>query len=439
MNLRHRCISIAALVAMLFAALPLRAPALELHSIEQAAADYRNSNEQLQDMFRSALLDTGKLAEYAPDGTAYVKTGDIPAEWLRDASAQSRPYLYFAKDDSDVRRLLQAIVARMTKYVQIDPYANAYTLDYRVWEQKFELDSLAYPTTLAWSYWKTTHDSSIFTPDFSKMLDSVLATMQREQDHPRNSSYTHKELANDGKGRPVGYTGMIWTGFRPSDDACYYNFLIPSEMFAVVALGDMSEIERDVYHNVVKAREAKALRDEVQRGIQTYGLVLVPKYGYVYAYEVDGLGHAILTDDANIPSLLSAPYIGYTLAGDKYYDNTRRFLLSQDNPSFYQGQRARGIGSYHTPDHWVWPLALIVQGMTATTAAEKQDVLTQLLASDPGDHLLHESFNPNDPHQFTRQDFGWPNALFSEFVMTQFQGVAQIPMGDTGDLEFRSE
>lgn len=439
MTLRDRCVSLAVLLAVLLAGLPLRAPALELHSIEQAAADYRNSNEQLQDMFRAALLDTGKLAEYAPDGTAYVKTGDIPAEWLRDASAQSRPYLYFAKEDADVRRLLQAIISRMAKYVQIDPYANAYTLDYRVWEQKFELDSLAYPTTLAWSYWKTTGDTSIFTPDFSKMLDSVLATMQREQDHPRNSSYTHKELANDGKGRPVGYTGMIWTGFRPSDDACYYNFLIPSEMFAVVALGDMSEIERDVYHNVVKSREAKALRDEVQRGIQNYGLVLVPKYGYVYAYEVDGLGHAILTDDANIPSLLSAPYIGYTMAGDKYYDNTRRFLLSQDNPSFYQGQRARGIGSYHTPDHWVWPLALIVEGMTATTTAEKQDVLTQLLASDPGDHLLHESFNPNDPHQYTRQDFGWPNALFSEFVMTQFQGVAQIPMGDTSDLEFRSE
>ena len=339
-----------------------------------------------------------------------------------------------------MRRLLPAIIARMAKYLQIDPYANAYTLDYRVWEQKFELDSLAYPTTLAWSYWKTTGDTSIFTPDFSKMLDGVLATMQREQDHPRNSRYTHKELANDGKGRPVGYTGMIWTGFRPSDDACYYNFLIPSEMFAVVALGDMSEIERDVYHNVVKAREAKALRDEVQRGIQNLRVgARCRNTATSTPTKSTGSGHAILTDDANIPSLLSAPYIGYTTAGDSYYDNTRRFLLSQDNPSFYQGQSARGIGSYHTPDHWVWPLALIVQGMTATTTAEKQDVLAQLLASDPGDHLLHESFNPNDPRQFTRQDFGWPNALFSEFVMTQFQGVAPIPMGDTSDLEFRSE
>jgi uncharacterized protein len=430
-------------IALLCTAVPvlqaLPAAALELHSIEQAAADYRSPNEHLEEMFRAALQDTSRLAQYAPDGTAYIMTGDIPAEWLRDASAQARPYLFFAKDDPDVRALLRAIIARMVKYLQIDPYANAYTLDYRVWEQKFELDSLAYPTALAWSYWKTTGDASIFTGDFSKMLDDVLATMEREQNHPRDSRYTHKELPNNGQGNPVGYTGMIWTGFRPSDDACEYNYLIPSEMFAVVALGDMAQIELEVYHNEIKAREAKALRDEVQRGIQTYGLVLVPKYGYIYAYEVDGLGHAILTDDANIPSLLAAPYFGYTTANDRYYQNTRRFLLSQDNPSFYQGHWARGIGSYHTPDHWVWPLALIVEGMTATTGAEKEDVLGQLLASDPGDHLLHESFNPDNPQQYTRRNFGWPNALFSEFVMTQFEGVAPIPMGDTSDLEFNTE
>ncbi|HET9029030.1 MAG TPA: glycoside hydrolase family 125 protein [Candidatus Aquilonibacter sp.] len=426
-------------LALLMVTLPLRSPALELQSIARAAGDYHSSNPHLELMFRSALLDTGKLASYAPDGTAYIKTGDIPAEWLRDASAQARPYLFFAKDDPDTRALLRAIIARMAKYIQVDPYANAFTMDYRVWEQKFELDSLAYPVTLAWSYWKTTGDSSIFNSDYQKALDAILATLQREQDHPRNSRYTHKELADDGKGRPTGYTGMIWTGFRPSDDACYYNFLIPSEMFAVVALGDMAEIERDVYHNVVKANAATSLRDEVQRGIQTYGLVLVPKYGYIYAYEVDGLGHAILTDDANIPSLLSAPYIGYTVPGDRYYENTRRFLLSQDNPSFYQGSVARGIGSFHTPDHWIWPLALIIQGLTANSESEKQDVLNQLLASDPGDHLLHESFDPNDPKRYTRPDFGWPNALFSEFVMTQFQGVGEIPMGDTSDLEFRSE
>lgn len=427
-----------ALICALVMGLPAAASPLQLPAIVRAADAYTNSNAHLEEMFRAALLDTGNLVQQAPDGTDYIATGDIPAEWLRDASAEVRPYLFFARDHPQVRQLLRGVIARMAKYIQIDPYANAFTLDYRVFEEKFELDSLSYPVTFAWSYWKTTGDTSIFTPSFSKALDAILVTMQREQDHPRDSRYTHKELYN-GTGRPVGYTGMIWTGFRPSDDACFYNFLIPSEMFAVVALGDIAEIERSVYHNLIKANEALALRDEVQRGIQTYGLVLVPKYGYIYAYEVDGLGHAILTDDANIPSLLSAPYLGYTTTSDQYYLDTRNFLLSQDNPSFYQGKYARGIGSFHTPDDWVWPLALVMQGLTASTQAEKADVLNELLASDPGDHLLHESFDVNDPSRFTRQDFGWPNALFAEFVITQFEGQPEIPMGNTSDLEFRSQ
>ena len=426
----HRRIS--TFLGLLTIALVAVAPAsgLEIQSIVRAAAQYQNPNAHLQTMFRTALLDTTKLAEFAPDGTAYVKTGDIPAEWLRDASAQVRPYLYYAKTDPAVRELLRAIIAREAKYVQVDPYANAFTLDYRVWEEKYELDSLAYPVTLAWSYWRVTGDAAIFTDDESKAFDAILATMQREQNHSVNSHYTHTELPNGGKGRPSGYTGMIWTGFRPSDDASYYNYLIPSEMFAVVALGDMEQIERQVYNNSAKADQAKTLRDQVQRGIQTYGLVPVKKYGKIYAYEVDGLGHAILTDDANIPSLLSAPYIGYTTVSNPYYLNTRAFLLSQDNPSYYTGSVARGIGSYHTPDHWVWPLALVMEGLTASSQTEKQDVLNQLLASDPGDHLLHESFDPNDPKRYTRPDFGWPNALFSEYVMTSFGGVPLIPMGD---------
>ena len=101
----------ALIVATLIATLPIHASSLELETIQRAAANYNNPNEHLQEMFRAALLDTGKLAEYAPDGTAYIKTGDIPAEWLRDASAQSRPYLFFAKNDPDTRTLMRAIIA----------------------------------------------------------------------------------------------------------------------------------------------------------------------------------------------------------------------------------------------------------------------------------------------------------------------------------------
>ncbi len=418
------------------------ARAVELESIATAASAYRNPNAHLQEMYRAALLNTSQQATMAADGTAYVKTGDIPAEWLRDASAQVRPYLYFAKTDMQVAMLLRGIVAREGKYLQVDPYANAFTIDYRVWEQKFELDSLAYPIILAWSYWKATGDTSIFTPDLSLGFDRALETMEREQDHTHNSHYTHKELRDDAGApnpNPVAYTGMIWTGFRPSDDPCKYNYLIPSEMMAVVALGDLEEMDREVYRNLLKSNRAKTLRAEVQDGIQEYGEVYTPNYGYVYAYEVDGLGHETLMDDANVPSLLSAPYLGYTKPDSPVYKNTRRFLLSKDDPYFYVGKVASGIGSAHTNDGFVWPLALIMEGLTTTSEGERQAVLAELLASDPGDHLLHESFDPNDPGRFSRKDFGWPNALFSEFVMTNFGGTTEIPMGNTSDLEFRGE
>jgi hypothetical protein len=207
----------------------------------------------------------------------------------------------------------------------------------------------------------------------------------------------------------------------------------------VVALGDLEEIERVVYRNLIKSNRAKMLRSEVQDGIQEYGEVFTPNYGYIYAYEVDGLGHQTYMDDANIPSLLSAPYLGYTKADNFVYKNTRRFLLSKDDPYYYVGSLARGIGSAHTSDGYVWPLSLIVQGLTASGDAERHEVLTELLASDPGDHLLHESFDPNDPARFSRKDFGWPNALFSEFVLTTLNGSPPLPMGDTSDLEFRGE
>ncbi len=430
---------VAAVLALVIVSGLRPAVAVDLDSIVKAAASATYADPKLQIMFRAALVNTTKQATIASDGTAYVKTGDIPAEWLRDASAQVRPYLFYAKGDAQVQNLMRGIIARMGKYLQVDPYANAFTVDYKVWEEKFELDSLCYPVILAWSYWKQTGDTSVFTPELAAGLDRVLDTMEREQDHAKNSRYTHKEITNAGKGAPTKYTGMIWTGFRPSDDACYYNFLIPAEMMAVVALGDLQEIERDVYHHLLKSERAASLRREVQTGIQTFGEVLTPNYGYVYAYEVDGLGHSLLADDANIPSLLAAPYLGYTKPTSTVYANTRRFLLSRDNPYYYVGKVARGIGSAHTPDGRVWPLSLLVQGLTATTDAERKEVLAELLASDPGDHLLHESFDPNDPTKFTRADFGWPNALFSEFVLTEFTGVAPVPMGSTADLDFRDD
>jgi meiotically up-regulated gene 157 (Mug157) protein len=304
-----------------------------------------------------------------------------------------------------------------------------------VWERKFELDSLCYPVLLAWKYYKVTGDMSVFTPEVIAAFRRVLDTMETEQDHVGRSRYTFASKTEHAGANPVGHTGMIWTGFRPSDDVCTYNFLIPAEMMAVQALAAMKEMAGTL-HDAAMAKRAEILRQAVHAGIQKYGIVRGPEGRRIYAYEVDGLGHTKLMDDANIPNLLAAPYFGYVGLGDPVYRNTRRFVLSKANTYFYAGKLAAGLGSPHTPPGMVWPLGLLADGFTTDDPARQQKVLGMLLASDPGDHRLHESFDPNDPKKLTREDFGWPNAFFTEY-MAKLRGAPDHPRPSTSGLPFK--
>ncbi len=404
--------------------------------IVAAAAAFRDPNPALQAMVRSALLNTGTQIVAAKDGTAFVKTGDIPAEWLRDSSVQVEATWLGYASDPQVRALFKAVIERQARYLIVDPYANAFNQDYSVWERKFELDSLCYPILLAWKYYKVTGDASVFTPAVRRAFLRVLDVMEIEQHHARRSAYRFKSDTQQAGLHPVGYTGMIWTGFRPSDDPCRYNYLIPAEMMAVQALAALRDIAA-VYHDGAMAARAERLRQAVHQGIQTYGIVRGPGGRPIYAYEVDGLGHANLMDDANIPNLLAAPYFGYVGIDDPVYRNTRSFVLSRANPYFYSGPLASGLGSPHTPPGMVWPLGLLAEGFTTRNPAEQQRVLAMLLASDPGDHRLHESFDPRDPARFTRKDFGWPNAFFTEYV-AWLRGAPPHPVPSTAGLRFDS-
>jgi meiotically up-regulated gene 157 (Mug157) protein len=404
----------------------LRRP--HLPAVEKAAASFNDPNKDLEHMYRSGLLNAvTKQSFLEPDGSIYVQTGDIPAEWLRDSSAQVRPYLYFV-DDKEVRDYMKKVIARQAEYITIDPYANAFKENKGIWEQKYELDSLCYPILLAWTYWRVSNDSSIFTPEFQKAMHKAFETMKLEQDHEKNSKYTHKELTEKEKDRPVGITGMVWSGFRPSDDACRYHYLIPSEMMAVSALKGLEQIEKTVYKDEKFAAQVATMRQEIDAGIHKYGVVTNKDYGKVFAFEVDGLGNHILLDDANIPSLLSAPYLGYVSGDDPIYQNTRKMLLSKANKNYASGKVASGIGSEHTPAGYIWPLAMIMQGITEKDPAKVKQQVKELLACDPGDHLLHESFDPDDQKKYTRPDFGWPNALFAEFIMLKFQNKKPLPL-----------
>ncbi len=311
---------------------------------------------------------------------------------------------------------MRGVVARQAKYILIDPYANAFTAHYTVAERKFEIDSLLYPIWFAAAYYRQTHDSSIFTPEVRRAFVRVVAVLRDEQHHETRSTYRHDQLANGGRGSAVRYTGMVWTGFRPSDDPARYQFNVPENMFAVVVMHDLTNIARDVWNDPKMAENAWGLSVEIQRGIEQNGTLELKGVGRIYAYEVDGLGHANVMDDANVPSLLSIPYFGYLPAQNSLYKTTRAFVLSDRNPYYFHGRYASGVGSPHTPHGYVWPLALCVQALTASDDNEVQRVLGFIAASDIGDHRLHESFDANWPEQYTRADFAWPNALYAELV-----------------------
>jgi len=406
-------------VAIVAAVLAITArPVLAAPTADNANARPAAVSVTLQRIYQTAYDEAySRHAIFQRDGTTYVSTGDIGAEWLRDASATMMPYIGLSKTDQYVRDMLRGTIARQGRYILLDPYANAFSIDYRVSERKFEVDSLLYPIWFGYLYWKATGDRSIFTPELQRSFARVLETLRVEQHHSSRSHYRHPELANRGMGSPVGYTGLIWTGFRPSDDAARYQYNIPDNMFGVVVMRDLTEIERTVYRDGRMAQNAWGLSVEIQRGIERYGIVNMPGYGRVYAYEIDGFGHANMMDDANIPSLLSMPYYGYVGATDVVYKATRGFVLSPRNPYFYRGKFAEGIGSPHTPKNYVWPLSLVMQALTSTDRAESDRMMKFIANSDTGDHRLHESFNVDWPESYTRDDFAWPNALFAQLML----------------------
>lgn len=387
-------------------------------------------------------LDTA--AEQLEDGTTFMLTGDIPAMWLRDSAVQVTGYLPFAKADPDVDALIRGLLRRQFDYIVLDPYSNAFNKEPNnhghkddvtdwdspwIWERKYEIDSLCYPLWLAQKYVTETGNYTVYDDGFRTALGRILDTFETEQHHEERSKYRHMRpkypqfptLTNEGKGAPVGYTGLTWNGYRPSDDVCEYGYLIPSNMFAVVVLEWLIAHIEEAGTGAYLARMQKLVSD-IRQGIERFATVEHPVYGKIYAYEVDGLGGVNLMDDANVPSLLSLPYLGYCAADDPVYLNTRRFVLSEANPYFYSGKAASGVGSPHTPVRYVWHIGIIMQLLTSTDATERKRCFETLLATDAGKGVMHEGFDCDDPSAFTREWFCWANTLFALAVTTLIDG-----------------
>ena len=351
------------------------------------------------------------------DGTIYVQTGDIPAMWLRDAAAQTLPYVRLTSARPVLRSWVRAVIAREALMILRDPYANAFRADYGIWERKWEVDSLAYPVVLAYAYERVSNDRRIFTRPFRRALARIVATYDCERRHATCSRYRYAGRGLTERRGRARETGMIWSAFRASDDPTRYAYNVPEQMLAVTALRDLADLAVGGYGDSALGRRARALADTVERAVARYGTTFDFRCGgRVYAYEVDGFGNAVLDDDANIPSLLAAPLTNFVSIDDPLYHRTRGCALSSRNAYFYRGRFASGIGSAHTPRGYVWPLALIARALTSSDRGEVLAQLRALEASAGRDGLIHESFDPQDPRRFTRAEFGWANAMYAELL-----------------------
>ncbi|MEG0692039.1 MAG: glycoside hydrolase family 125 protein [Oscillospiraceae bacterium] len=395
---------------------------------------------KLKPLIRQCFLNTIETTvKRLDDGSVFVITGDIPAMWLRDSAAQIKPYVKYANEDNSLKEIIKGVIAKQAYYINIDPYANAFNScekenehGYKdstnfeskwVWERKYEVDSLCSALFLSYEYYTKTNDTSIFTRAFRIMLENIVDTFTKEQNHEESEYFFTRSdcvpsdtLVNSGKGTPVSYTGMTWSGFRPSDDACSLGYLIPANMMAAVALKYASVMAEDGYQHTMLAQKCLELANEIDDGIQAYGIVDHPKYGRIYAYETDGMGNYNLMDDANSPSLLAIPYIGYRSADDEVYQNTRKFILGEDNPYYYVGTYAKGIGSPHTPKYYIWHIALTMQILTSHDESEIEECINTIATTHANTNFMHEGFDVNNPNNFTRDWFAWANTLFAQMV-----------------------
>jgi uncharacterized protein len=378
-----------------------------------------------------------QITDGVPD--TFVITGDINAMWLRDSTAQVWPYLPFIKEDTNLYQLILGVINRQGKCIKIDPYANAFNKEAtgsewesdntdmkpELHERKWEVDSLCYPVRLAYNFFKITGDTSFFTPTYGEALKSVLTTFKQQQRKQGKGPYHFERktetatdtLPGNGYGNPVRPVGLICSSFRPSDDATIFPFLIPSNYFAVVSLRQMAEMFSKISHEQGLADECLILASEVEKALKEYAVANHLKYGNILAYEADGFGNQLFMDDANVPGLLSLPYLDCIPDSDPMYKNTRKFVLSEDNPWFFKGKAGAGIGGPHVGENMIWPLSIIVQALTSKDEKEIETCLQTLKRTHAGTGFMHESFNKDNPEKFTRSWFAWANTIFGELIL----------------------
>jgi meiotically up-regulated gene 157 (Mug157) protein len=425
---------------------PLAQRKFNSKAVEKLIADIRRNtgNKEIGWLFENCFpntLDTTvefEMIDGKPD--TYVITGDIDAMWLRDSSAQVWPYIPLCHEDKDLQQLIKGVINRQVKCIIKDPYANAFYKDEKkvsewketditdmkagVHERKWEIDSLCYPIRLAHGYIKETGDLSVLDDQWVEAMRLVIKTFREQQrfhnpgpyNFQRKTAWATDGVPMAGYGYPAKPNGLICSMFRPSDDATIYPYLIPANFFAVVSLQQLAELFQRKGGLEKEINEAKSLAQQVSAALKENAVTPHHKYGQIYAYETNGFGSFNLMDDANVPSLLALPYLGAVPSTDKLYRQTRSYVLSEDNPFYFKGTKMAGVGGPHIGLDMVWPMSIVMQGLTSTDDKEIKNCLSMLQQCHAGTGFMHESVHKDDTAKFTRKWFAWANTIFGEFI-----------------------
>lgn len=386
---------------------------------------------------------------------SFIVTGDISAEWLRDSTNQLAQYQRLAKKDTTIENLLLGAINTQAEYVIQSPYCNAFQPPppskikvsdngqgdsvhpayepSQVFECKYEIDSLAHFLSLTNQFYNHSGSTAFITKRWLEAIDNLISVIDeqsqstfdpktgtfqpQEYRFQRNTNTGTETLNLAGNGNPLNYgTGLVRSAFRPSDDATILGFFIPGNAMIAVELQRTASILSKASKPDL-AQQLRARGERIEKGIWEHAVVQHRKFGSVFAFEIDGYGSSILMDDANLPSLLALPLLGFVGRDEKTYQNTRKMILSKEgNPYFLTGSEFSGIGGPHIGFEHAWPMSLLVQAMTSEDDEEIMKMLAAVKEASPLG-LVHESVNVEKIRDYTRSWFAWANSVFAQTIL----------------------
>ncbi|EAU84952.2 hypothetical protein CC1G_00471 [Coprinopsis cinerea okayama7 len=396
-------------------------------------------------------LDTTVRYYSEEHNLAFIITGDITAQWLRDTANQFAHYHSLLRVDPALAKLVKAVINNEARYVAQFPYCGAFQppsesglpTSHNEWadnvivnppvdpdivfECKYEIDSLCGFLKLSRAYYQETKDDSFINDHWKHAVDQIFRVI-REQSQPSFDedfnfiSYYNwtgsrgalsPRVNNRGNNEPKAYTGLVGTSHRPSDDLTVFAFLTPANAMLSVELKELGDVldELGIMQNV--SALAKEWSTRIRDAIWETTVV-----DNIFAYETNGFGGRYVMDDANVPSLLSLPYLGFLEKDDPTYLSTRKLLLSKRNPYYAQGRNFSGIGSLRLTKMYVnRPMSQVSAIFGTDDDSEIMHSLYLIANNTNGLGLIHESQSIYNASDYTRSWFAWANSYFAEMIL----------------------